>query len=81
MKDRDIRERVLEQLLKIAPDIDPLTLDESKSFRDQYDFDSIDYMNLMMALGRELNVEIPEVVYPSLSSLDGAVAWLAEHVE
>jgi acyl carrier protein len=38
----------------------------------------MDFFNLLVAVGEELKVEIPEADAPRLTTLDGAVAYLAE---
>ena len=73
----DVRRVVVEALTRIAPEIDPATIQPSANFRDQLDLDSMDFLNLILALHERLHVEIPETDYPRLYSLDGAVAYLA----
>ena len=77
MKAEELRTRVLTELRKVAPDVDPETIDPRASFRDQYELDSVDYLQLMMSLEDRLGVAIPDIDYPKLSTLDGCVAYLA----
>lgn len=72
-----LRELVLEVLGEVAPDADLRQLDAEISFRDQFELDSVDFLNLVLRLEKRLGVRIPEVDYPKLSSLNGAVAYLA----
>jgi acyl carrier protein len=46
------------------------------SFRDQLDIDSMDFLNFVIALHKELRIEIPEVDYPKLATLKGCVEHL-----
>ena len=71
-----IRRCVLAQLREVSPDVDPDQLDPAVSFRDQVDFDSVDLLNLVLALERALAVKVPEADYPRLSSLDGCTRYL-----
>jgi len=64
-------------LVKVAPEIDPGSIKPGASFRDQFDLDSMDFLNFVIALHKTLGVEIPEADYPRLYTLDGAVAYLA----
>jgi len=41
------------------------------------DLDSIDFLNLVIALHERTGLEIPEKDYPQLATLDGCVAYLA----
>ena len=68
---------VIDALTRIAPEIDPASIDANASFRDQLDLDSMDFRNFVLSLGDRLRVEIPEADYPRLSTLDGTVAYLA----
>jgi acyl carrier protein len=72
----EIRAAVLEALLGVAPDIDAAALDPAPAFRDQFDFDSMDYLNFVTALHQRFGFDIPEHDYPELSSLDGSVRYL-----
>ena len=72
----DVRAAVVEALARIAPEIDPASIDPSHSLRDELDLDSMDFLNLIQALHRRLGVDIPEADYTQLQSLDGAVAYL-----
>jgi acyl carrier protein len=66
----DIRDRVEQLLLGIAPEVDPRTLDPGEELRTQVDLDSIDHLNLMIAIAGEFGVEIAETEYGQLTTLD-----------
>ena len=51
-------------------------LDPAARFRDQFDFDSVDFVNFAAGLQERLNVSIPEQDYPQLATLKSAVAYL-----
>ena len=72
-----IREAVLKQLGRIAPEADPAAVDPAVPLREQLDIDSMDFLNFVIALHKELGVDIPEKDYPKLATLDGCVAYLA----
>lgn len=77
-KQRDLRATVLTELARIAPELEAASLDPAMSFRDQLEFDSVDFLKLMMALEKRLGVTIREADFPRLSSLDGCVRYLSE---
>ena len=64
MDAQQTRNVVLNLLNKIAPEADLDRLEADIRFRDQFDFDSIDCLNLMNSLEKELGITIPEVDYP-----------------
>jgi acyl carrier protein len=80
MNTDEIRAVVLGELTGIAPEADPTELRPDVSFREQLDLDSMDLLNLAVALHRRLGVEIPESDYPRLATLDGCVAYLSAAV-
>lgn len=73
-----IEQAVLECLRAVAPDADPASLAPDRPYRDQIEFDSVDFLNFVMKLERALGVQVPELDYPQLITLDGAKAYLAK---
>lgn len=78
MEKQQIKETVIEILISIAPDADAKAIKPNVSFHDQLEIDSIDFLRLMTALEQELQVEIPDLDFPKLSTLQGCVDYLAE---
>lgn len=76
MTDTSLRNQVLEALLEVAPDVNAAALDPARPFRDQFDFDSMDVLNFVLALHRRLGVDVPERDYPRLAGLDLAISYL-----
>lgn len=81
MNTETIREQVVTALLAVAPEVDPASLEPARNFRDQFDFDSIDFVNLILKLETSLAVRIPQTDYPKLSTLAGAVCYLEALVD
>ena len=73
----EIRKIIVDEITRIAPEIDPASIQPGVNFRDQLDLDSMDFLNFVLALHDRLGIEIPEVDYSRLYTLDGAVAYLA----
>jgi acyl carrier protein len=80
MNDLDIRKVVQEELNNIAPEVDLATIDPAMDLREAFDIDSMDFLNFITAIHHRLGVNIPELDYPKLVTLDGAVAYLATHL-
>ncbi len=76
MSDDQLRQTVLHALAGVAPEIEGEDVAPDVNFRDQLDIDSMDFLNFIIALHEELNIDIPEADYPELFNLDGAVAYL-----
>lgn len=71
-----LRRQVLGSLVQAAPDVDATRLDPDRSFRDQWEVDSLDFLNFILELERRLDVHVPEDDYPKLSSLSGSLDYL-----
>jgi len=74
----EIRSAIFEALRKIAPETDPSEIDPVAELREQVDLDSMDFLNLVISVDKELGIEIPESDYPHLRTLAGWVDYLLE---
>lgn len=72
----ELRARLVGLLTGVAPDVDTATLLPGVDFRDQFDFDSMDTLNFAIAIHESLGVNVPEIDYAKLASLDKCVAYL-----
>ena len=72
-----IRQQVLAELKRIAPELEEGDLESGKPLRDQVDLDSMDWLNFLVALAERFKVEIPESDYRRLVTLDEVAADLA----
>lgn len=80
MSDAEIKALVLRELGNIAPEAG-LNLDPDADLREQIDLDSMDLLNLMIAIHEATGVDIPEADYPKLATLNGSVAYLRERIK
>jgi acyl carrier protein len=76
MNREHIRATVLEVLGQIAPEADPNSIDPRLNLRDQLDIDSMDFLNFLIALDKQLHVDIPERDYGQLTTLNACVDYL-----
>jgi acyl carrier protein len=76
MTNIDIRKVVREELNNIAPEVDLAGIDPACDLREALDIDSMDFLTFITALHQRLGVDVPEIDYPKLVTLDGAVAYL-----
>ncbi len=61
----------------VAPELDVDALDAAADLRDTADLDSVDFLNLVVALHERTGVQIPEADYGALTSLDAIAGYLA----
>ena len=76
MTEDQARQLFFEELGNIAPEWDPATIDPQADIREAMDIDSMDVLNLVIALHKRTGVDIPEADYGKLITIDGAVAYL-----
>ena len=81
MTDIDIRKAVQEELNNIAPEADLASVNPAADLREAIDIDSMDFLTFITAIHHRLGIDIPEIDYPKLVTLDGAVAYLAAHLK
>jgi acyl carrier protein len=79
MTPSDVRATVLRVLARLAPEADLTSLRGDVPLRSELDIDSVDFLNFVIELDRELAVGVPEADYGQLATLDGAVAYLESH--
>ena len=73
----DTHSIVLAAITKVAPDVDPTTLPGDVDFREEADLNSMDFIGILTAVHESTGVEVPEIDYPSITSVDAFAAYLA----
>jgi acyl carrier protein len=76
LTDKDVRSIVLSILAQLAPEADIAALSPDVRLRDQLDLDSMDFLNFLIAVDEEFDVDIPEADYPRLRTLDEILTYL-----
>ncbi len=80
MTDEEIKAMVLRELKNIAPEFES-EINPAIDLREQIDLDSMDILNLMIAIHEATGVDIPEADYAQMSSLDGCVSYLRSRIK
>jgi len=75
MKEAEIRTAVRKALTEVAPETEGEEIDPEVHFSEQFELDSMDFVGVVLALEKILEVKIPETDYPRLSSLRGCVKY------
>lgn len=78
MSEPEIRAAAFKILRKIAPEANLDQIRPDENLREALDIDSFDFLNFMIGLHEELNVEIPESDYRKLSNLAELVRYLSD---
>jgi len=80
MNRNEIQANLLTILATLAPEMDPQAMDPEVDLREQLDIDSMDLLNFITAVHKQMGVNIPEADYPKLTSLAACVDYIAERL-
>lgn len=75
-----LKSQVITLLGEIAPEADLDNLRPEIAFRDQFEMDSVDFLNFVLGLEQRFDVKIAEVDYPKYAALNGCLNLLAEQL-
>lgn len=78
MTQTDIETLLQDELHRIAPDIEINEIDRDEDLREEFDIDSLDFLNLVTALGKALNTPMPEADYPQMGTYNEMIAYLTQ---
>jgi len=81
MTDAEIIDLVERNLFAIAPEFEGEAIEPETPFRDQFEIDSMDFLNFIIGLHSETKINIPEADYPKMETLTGCIAYLKEKTE
>jgi acyl carrier protein len=76
MTDAELAELVKSTLIKVAPDLEGEDFVADTNFREQFEVDSMDLLNFVIALHQRTGIDIPERDYGKLETLSGCVTYL-----
>ncbi len=74
--EEDVKQIVIDIIEEIAPDEDASNINPAVALRDQLDLDSMDFLDIVMELRKQHQIEVPEADYPQLASLDSCATYL-----
>ena len=80
MTDTEIEALVKKALYDVAPDLEGEPIEPGETFRDQFEIDSMDFLNFVIAVHEATGLDIPEADYNELQTLAGASAYVKKHL-
>lgn len=72
----EVRATIVKSIGDIAPEAELAALDPAADLREALDIDSMDFLNLVIAVHKALAVDIPERDYPQVMSLDAMTTYV-----
>lgn len=76
MSKDELNQLILNQLRGLAPEADLEDLRPHDDIRETLEIDSFDFLNFLIALNKEVGVEIPEKDYGKVNTLENLTAYL-----
>lgn len=76
MSKDELHRLILNQLRGLAPEADLDDLRPHDDIRETLEIDSFDFLNFLIALNKEVGVEIPEKDYGKVNTLENLTAYL-----
>ena len=78
MNGPDPIDRLRKILESVAPDLDVSTIGVDEDLRNDIGLDSMDFLNLMIGISKQLGVAIPEADYGKVTTLAKCVRYIEE---
>jgi acyl carrier protein len=75
-----LREGIVEELVGIAPDTDAASVSDTAHLLDDLGLDSMDFLNLILALQKRFGVTIAEVHFPRLTDVAALRSYIADRL-
>ena len=79
MNTDEAHDAVVRALHSVAPELDVSDLEPGDDLQEIGGLDSMDFLNLMIALHDLTGVDVPERDYPQLTTIDRATGYVAAH--
>jgi acyl carrier protein len=76
LTDDEAMDLVRTVLREVAPEADLQQVGPDEALQEALDLDSLDFLNFAEGLHDRTGIEIPERVYPQLSTLKGCITFL-----
>ncbi len=80
MNEQEIRAAVVAALTEVAPEVEDEAIAPGTPFDEQFEIDSMDFLNYLTAIKERLGVDVPESDYERVRTLDDATAYLGERL-
>ena len=72
---------IAKELRQIAPEIDLAEIDQEGELMEEFDIDSVDFLNLVIALSKRFGIDIPESDYSEMGTFHRLVDHVAGRID
>jgi len=76
MDNQQLKTLILEELGNIAPEIAANDVPDNEDMREALELDSMDFLNLVIAVSKRTQIAIPEADYPQVLTVNAMIDYL-----
>jgi acyl carrier protein len=77
MTEQELIAIIVAELKKVAPETDPATLAPEENLREALDIDSFSFLRVLVGIGEQTGIEIPEADYGKVGTMAAMTGYLA----
>lgn len=78
MDNLELKDLILEELSNIAPEIEDDEVPDDEDMREALELDSMDFLNLIIAVSKRTQIAIPEADYGKVLTLNSMIRYLQD---
>ena len=78
MDNLELKDLILEELSNIAPEIEDEEVPDDEDMREALELDSMDFLNLIIAVSKRTQVAVPEADYGKVLTLNNMIRYLQD---
>ena len=78
MDNQQLKALILEELSNIAPEIEADEVPDNEDMREALELDSMDFLNLIIAVCKRTKIAIPEADYGKVLTLNNMIRYLLD---
>lgn len=77
MTEQELIAIIVAELKKVAPETDPAALAPEENLREALDIDSFSFLRVLVGIGEQTGIEIPEADYGKVGTMATMTGYLA----
>jgi acyl carrier protein len=76
----EIKESIIQEILRVAPEIDKEEIKPNENLQRSLEIDSFDSLKVLTALSEKFGIEIPEKDYSKVDTLEHTAKYISERI-
>jgi acyl carrier protein len=81
MEREALRQKLRDALAKVAPELKGEPVNDAINLQDQLDLDSVDLLNYIIQIQKDLQIEIPNQDFQKFLRMDDTILYLSKKLE